>query len=282
VPVVVVARDLLLHAKHSRYLFEEGDARTVLAKTVRDRQVIVSETFARQFRLGRGDRLTLPGPQGPVEFPIAGVFYDYSTDGGKVVLDRSLYVRLWGDRSVTVFLLYLESGADPETMRRAVLARLRGGSPVLLLTNGELKREVLRIFDQTFAITYALEVIAVAVALLGIANALLSGILERRRELAVLRAIGGTPTQIGRLILWESSILGLAGTALGMAAGLALSIVLIEVINKQSFGWTIVFHPAPWVWLEAAGLALLTTLAAGYGPARRASRLPVAEDLQYE
>jgi putative ABC transport system permease protein len=152
----------------------------------------------------------------------------------------------------------------------------------MILTNGELRREVLRIFDQTFAITYALEIIAVTVALLGIANTLLSGILERQRELAVLRAIGGTPAQVGRLILWESGLLGLAGTVLGLGAGLVLSVLLVEVINKQSFGWTIVFHPSPWVWLEAAGLGLLTTLLAGYWPARRAARLPVAEGLQYE
>ncbi len=281
-PVVVVARDLLLHAKHSRYLFMEGDSPAVLAETVRNDAIIVSETFARQFKLGRGDRIALPSPQGPAEFLIAGVFYDYSTDGGKVVLDRSLYARLWGDRSATVFPLYLAPGADPEKIRRMVPERLQGDPPVMILTNGELKREVLRIFDQTFAITYALEVIAVAVALLGIANTLLSGILERQRELAVLRAIGGTPAQIGRLVLWESGLLGLAGTALGSGAGLALSVLLIEVINKQSFGWTILFHPAPWVWLEAAGLALLTTLLAGYWPARRAARLPVAEGLQYE
>jgi putative ABC transport system permease protein len=281
-PVVVVARDLLLHAKHSRYLFMEGDSPTVLAETVRKDQIIVSETFARQFKLGRGDRMTLPSPQGPVEFTIAGRFYDYSTDGGKVVLDRSLYARLWGDRSATVFPVYLTPGADPEAIRRMVSERLQGGPPVMILTNGELKREVLRIFDQTFAITYALEIIAVTVALLGIANTLLSGILERKRELAVLRAIGGTPAQVGRLILWESGLLGLAGTILGLGAGLVLSVLLIEVINKQSFGWTIVFYPAPWVWLEAAGLALLTTLLAGYGPARRAARLPVAEGLQYE
>ncbi len=281
-PVVVVARDLLLHARHSRYLFWEGESKAVLADTVRRDQIIVSETFARQFRLGRGDRMRLPGPQGPVEFLIAGVFYDYSTDGGKVVLDRSLYLRLWGDRSATVFPIYLEPGADEEKIRALVSDRLQGGPPAMILTNGDLKREVLRIFDQTFAITYALEIIAVTVALLGIANTLLSGILERQRELAVLRAIGGTPGQVGRLILWESGLLGLAGTILGLGAGLALSVLLIEVINKQSFGWTILFHPSPWVWLEAAGLALLTTLLAGYGPARRAARLPVTEGLQYE
>src|SRR2546428_13348817 len=89
----------------------------------------------------------------------------------------------------------------------------------MILTNGELKREVLRIFDQTFAITYALEVIAVTVALLGIANTLLAGILERQRQLAVLRTIGGTPAQGGRPILWEAGVLGLAGAGPGGGGG---------------------------------------------------------------
>ena len=281
-PVAVISRDLLLHAAHSRYLFMEGDSASVLNEAVHADQVVVSETFARQFRLWRGDRVTLPTSSGPVKVAIAGVFYDYSTDGGKIVMDRALYRRLWGDQGVTVFPLYLAPDADAEAVRREIAVVLAGGPPVMTLTNGELKRAVLKIFDQTFAITYALEVIAVAVALLGILNALLAGLLERRGELAVLRAIGGTPDQIGRLILWESALLGVAGILLGVAAGLALSILLIEVINKQSFGWTVLFHPAPWAVVQAVAAAFVTTLLAGYYPAMRAARLSVAESLRYE
>src|SRR5207245_6443064 len=124
---------------------------------VRGDRLFVSETFARQFSLRRGDRVALPTPHGPVELSIAGVFYDYSTDGGKIVLDRSLYARHWGDRNATVVPLYLEPGADPEAVRRAILARPQADPPVMILTNGHRQREVLRIFDQTFAITYALE-----------------------------------------------------------------------------------------------------------------------------
>ena len=281
-PVAVVARDLTLHARYSRYLFLAGESGAVLAEAVRNNQVVVSETLVSQFNLRRGERIALPGPRGPVEFPIAGVFYDYSTDGGKIVMDRTLYERYWGDRRATVVPLYLAPGADPEAVRRAITDRLSGDPPVIVLTNGELKREVLRIFDQTFAITYALEVIAVTVALLAIVNTLLTGILERRSELAVLRVIGGTPGQIGRLILWESGLLGIAGTALGIAAGLAVSVLLIEVINKQSFGWTIMFHLSPMVLLTAVAVAIPATLLAGYWPAMKAIRLSVAESLHYE
>ena len=280
--IAVVARDLLVHARYSRYLFLEGDSRTVLADAVRNRQVVVSEAFANQFALRRGDSVTLPSPQGPVALTIAGVFYDYATDGGKIVMDRALYEPLWQDRNLSVVPLYLVPGTDPEKIRREVGMRLGGDPPVLVITNAELKQEVLRIFDQTFAVTYALELIAVFVALLGVINALLSGILERQSDLAVMRAMGGTPRQIGQLILCESGLLGVAGIILGVAAGLVLSVLLIEVINKQSFGWSVVFYFDPPALLKVAGLALLTTLAAGYGPARRAANLPVAETLHYE
>ena len=281
-PVALVARDLLLHARHSRYLFLEGDSSAVLARAVQNDEVIISETFANQFGLHKGDLIRLPSPSAPVEFRIGGVFYDYATDGGKVVMDRTLYERYWRDKNLTVVPLYLAAGVDPEKIRGAVLERLAGDPPVLVLTNSELKGQVLRIFDQTFAVTYALELIALLVALLGIINALLSGILERQSELAVMRAVGATSGQIGRIVLWESALLGVSGIILGVVAGFLLSILLIQVVNKQSFGWSIAFHPSSAEILKAMALALITTVLAGYGAARRAAKLPLAESLQYE
>jgi putative ABC transport system permease protein len=281
-PISVVARDMLIHGRHSRYLFLEGDSSAILTHAVANDQVIVSETFANQFGLGEGELLTLATPHGPLEARIAGVFYDYATDGGKVVMDRALFDRFWEDRHVTVVPLYLAPGSDIGRIRAEILSRLAGDPPVVLITNLELKREVLRIFDQTFAVTYALEFIALLVALLAIINALLSGILERQGELAVIRAIGGTPRQIGRIVLWESCLLGIAGILLGVVAGVLLSLLLIHVINKQSFGWSIVFHFSSVDVLKAIALVLITTVLAGYGPARRAAHLPMAESLRYE
>ena len=281
-PVAVVARDLLLHARHSRYLFLEGDSSAILTSAVQTDEVLISETFANQFDLHKGDPIMLPSPGAPVELRIGGVFYDYATDGGKVVMDRALYERFWRDPNLTVVPLYLAAGVDRDKIRDAVLARLAGDPPVLVLTNAELKREVLRIFDQTFAVTYALELIALLVALLGIINALVSGILERQSELAVMRAIGATSGQIGRIILSESALLGISGIILGVVAGFLLSILLIHVVNKQSFGWSIAFHPSIVELLKITTLAFITTVLAGYGAARRAAHLPLGESLQYE
>jgi putative ABC transport system permease protein len=281
-PIALVARDMLMHARHSRYLFLEGDSSAILTHALDNDEVIISETFANQFGLAQGQLMTLPSPRGPLEVRIAGVFYDYATDGGKVVMDRTLFERFWQDRHVTVVPLYVAPGADLGSIRAEILSRLAGDPAVILITNAELKREVLRIFDRTFAVTYALELIALLVALLAIVNALLSGILERQGELAVIRAIGGTPRQVGRIVLWESGLLGIAGIIMGVVAGILLSLLLIHVINKQSFGWSIVFHPSPVALLKAIGLVLITTVLAGYGPAHRAARLPMADSLRYE
>ena len=192
------------------------------------------------------------------------MFYDYATYGGKVVLDHTLYRRLWQDDTVTVIPVYVESGADLGVVRRQIAERIRAGLgqevPLVVISNAELKAEILAIFDRTFTITYALEFIAVAIALLGIVNTLLTSVLERQRDLATLRAIGASVQQIRRLVLWEACYLGLLGAAMGVAGGVLLSVLLIEVINKQSFGWTIQFILPGRLFLEAVGLALATAL----------------------
>lgn len=283
--VALVSRDLRLHAQRSRYLFISGDSTVILEHAVAEDGVIISEVLARTVGLDAGKSLRLMTPVGEQEFRIHGIFYDYATDGGKIVMDRGLYRRIWNDDTVTVLAVYLAPGVDATSVRRQLADRFaevgRENQPAII-SNGELKREVLVIFDRTFTITYALEFIAVVIAVLGIINTMLTSVLERRRELATLRSIGASTPQIRALILWESGYLGLLGGFLGMLSGLLLSILLIRVINKQSFGWTIQFSLQPRLLLEALGLALSAALLAGYLPARWAAKQPIAEGLRYE
>ena len=285
-PLSLVSRNLRLHAERSRYLFVAGDSAATLHRTVAAGGVIVSEVLAETLGVGQGDTLTLMTPSGEQPFPVMGVFYDYATDGGKVVLDHTLYRRLWQDDTVTVIPVYVESGADLGVVRRQIAERIRAGLgqevPLVVISNAELKAEILAIFDRTFTITYALEFIAVVIALLGIVNTLLTSVLERQRDLATLRALGASAQQIRRLVLWEACYLGLLGAAMGVVGGVLLSVLLIEVINKQSFGWTIQFQLPGRLFLEAVGLALATALAAGYLPARWAAKQPVVDGLRYE
>jgi putative ABC transport system permease protein len=139
--------------------------------------------------------------------------------------------------------------------------------------NASLRGEVLKIFDQTFRITWGLELIALAVAILGVANTLLAVALERRRELAILRFLGSTSAQTRRMLLAESGLIGILSVLVGSGMGAILAVILIEVINVQSFGWTIQIH-IPWLFLLLACLLVfLATLAAGWGPARVARKL---------
>ncbi len=282
----LVSRDLRLHAERSRYLFVSGDSAAILRRAAAEDGIILSEVLAGRLGVQEGDTLTLMTPSGERRFTIMGVFYDYATDGGKVVMDQSLYRRLWRDDDVTVFPVYLEPDAKLETVRRAIAQKLAAESPAYappaLVSNAELKREILDIFDRTFLLTYALEAISVIIAVLGIVNTLLTSVLERQRELATLRAIGAGDRQIHRLVLWEAGYLGVLGAALGLVGGVLLSRLLINVINKQSFGWTIQPTLPIGILIEAVALAWAAALLAGYIPARWASKQPIVEGLRYE
>lgn len=285
--VSLVSRDLALHAERSRYLVLSGDSSTVLRAAAANGGILLSEVLADRLNVKAGQTLELPTPSGTQVFPVLGIFYDYATDGGKIVMDRATYRRWWpADDAITVFPIYLSTRADPALVRNAIFRRLAEESPAhpnaAVVSNGELRREILDIFDRTFFLTYALEAIAVLIAVLGIVNTLVTSVLERRREFATLQAIGASEGQIQALVLWEASYLGVIGSFLGILGGIALSYMLIAVINKQSFGWTIQMQWTPGVWILAVSLSLVVAVVSGYWPARWASRQLAADGLRYE
>ncbi len=284
--VMILSRDLRLFAQRSKYLVRQGDSSEQLNRAAEIGGVLISEVLADRLGVEEGKSLEIMTPKGAKRFPIMAVFYDYATDGGKLIMDRFLYRSLWEDESVTLFPIYLAAGADVDQVRQKIAAKLNeahgSGFPPLLISNAELRKEILDIFDRSFLLTYVLEAIVVTIAMLGIVNTLVTSVLERRREFATLRAIGGSAGQIKQLVLWEAAYLGLVGIALGLIGGGLLSLMLIKVINKQSFGWTIqMFVPIGAV-VEVAGLAAAATLFAGYFPARWAAQQPVVEGLREE
>jgi len=285
-PVALVSRDLRLHAQRSRYLMLHGDSSAALQRAAETGGVLLSEVLANRLRLYDGDKVSITTPAGPTAASVEGIFYDYATDGGKIVMDRTWYQRQWHDDRVTVFSIYLAAGADAEHVRQSIMTHVAGLDgvtvPPLVIRNHELRQEILEIFDRSFLLTYVLEAIAVLVAILGIVNTLVTAVLERRREFATLRALGASTRQVERLVLWEAAYLGLIGAVLGVAGGLLLALVLIHVINKQSFGWTIQMTVPGGVILQAVGIALTAALVAGYWPARWAARQPVVEGLREE
>jgi putative ABC transport system permease protein len=274
--VRVAGADFDVLLEHGALLFKApADARDAMRRAVGQDAVVVSEAFTIKQHLDIGDEVHLPTPNGPVPFRIAAVYYDYSSDRGVLVMDRATFVRRYGDVAIGGLRVYLRQGVDPETARQRLLTSIGDSHRVFLNTNASLRTEVLRIFDSTFAITYALEIIAIIVAILGVSGTLLTLILERERELTILRLIGTSRSQIRRMVVGEAVLIGAISQAVGLTVGLMLSLVLIYVINVQSFGWTIQFHLPGGFLLQSSILMVLATALAGLYPARRAQHLGV-------
>lgn len=244
--------------------------------------VVVSESFSLKFGMGVGDAVALPTVQGVVRFPITGIYRDYSNDRGVVVMDRAVYARAFRDDAINTVVIYLRSGVRPEEARAKLEAMFGPKYHAFAVTNREIRTEVMKIFDQTFVITYALLAVALIVAVLGIVNTLSALILERARELALLRVLGVTVGEVRRMILLESSILGMTSTIVGIAMGYVLSLILIYVINKQSFGWTIQFHTPVTLIVVSSLTTFLAAALSGFVPARLATRLDLAAAVKTE
>lgn len=257
-------------------------ARDGLAEALRRHGVFISESFAIKFRKRVGDSVVLPTASGNRRFPITGIYRDYSNDRGVVAMDRSLYVRLFRDDAINTVVVFLKPIVDHSAARARLEQVLGPKYHAFAITNAEIRREVMKIFDQTFSITYALLGVAIVVAVLGIINTLSALILERTRELALLHVSGVSARELRTMLVLESTLLGLASTVAGAVMGYILSIILIYVINKQSFGWTIEFHTP--VTLIAASLAITFAAAAlsGLIPARLASRVDIAAAIKME
>ena len=261
--------DILQRYGRTRFLPGE-DGPAILRSLPHSHNAIVTQTFASKHHLKPGDRLTIPLGSGRATFSIGGIYYDYTSERGFVIVDRAILLQYLPGQPPTNLAIYLAPGADPAAVRRAI-ETATARFPIDVAPNQTLRRGAVEIFDRTFAVTYALEGVAIIVAMLGAANSLLALVLDRRREFGLLRYLGAAPQQIRRMVLVEAGLLGLLANLLGLALGFALSFVLIYVINEQSFGWTIQFHPPAGLLAGALSLVWCVTILAGLYP--RESRL---------
>jgi putative ABC transport system permease protein len=238
--------------------------------------VIVSEPFAYKHSAKPGDSLELALGRSFATFRIADVYYDYSSERGMILMDRNVMLKYLPDPAPSNLAIFVTPGGNVPAVRREI-ENAAANYRILIFANGDLRSQAVQIFDRTFAITYALEAVAILVAVMGIAGALLALVIDRRRELGLLRYLGASSLQLRKVILTEAGLLGLLANATGVILGFFLSLILIFVINKQSFGWTIRIHWPVAVLLGATSVVFVATLLAGYYPARIAIRLnPIA------
>ncbi len=244
--------------------------------------ILVSEPLAFRRKLAPGDELYLPTSEGQKPFTVLGSFRDYNTNGGTILMPLEMYRIYWRDDTVSGVGVYLKASADRENTISGIRKALGNNSAIRFRSNDFIREQSLSIFDQTFKITEVLRILAGIVAFLGLASALMSIELERGREVAILRAMGMAPRQIGILTLSQTTLLGLASGLFAIPLGIVMAALLIFVINVRSFGWSMDLELSSQPLLLGVLLALTASILAGIYPAIRAVKSGVAPQLRDE
>ncbi len=278
-PLRLLAYDLDARGRAS-FSFRAGSPDAAWRAVATGEAVLVSEPLAFRRKLAPGDRLELSTPLGDRSFEVAGIYVDFASERGAVILDRSAYDRLWDDPRLTAISLYAAPGVDAVALAEAARTALGPERRALVRSNGEIRRQSLVVFDRTFVVTGVLRLLAVAVAFMGVLSALTALQLERSRELGVLRALGLTPGQVWTVVTSQTGLLGLVAGLLAIPTGLAMAAINIYVINRRSFGWTLEMAVAPEALAGAVALAVGAALLAGLYPAWRMARTSPAEALR--
>jgi putative ABC transport system permease protein len=229
-----------------------------------------------------GSVIDLGTDRGRKPFRVAGIYADYASDEGGILMLRPTYEAYFDDRGVSALGLVAKPGVDLAALRDRVRERAGGEQALVVRANRELLDASLAIFDRTFAVTDVLRLLSVGVAFIGILSALSALALERSRELAVLRAIGLSPRKLFRLVTLQTSLMGLFAGIFSLPLGLVLAYILVFVINRRSFGWTLELALSPDVALKAMVLSLLAAVLAGIYPAIKMSRANPATALREE
>jgi putative ABC transport system permease protein len=271
-PLTIIARPI-----------DEADAeRTIPVRRVDERapprgavSVWASEAALdlRGFDVGHVFELPLGGRV--VRASVRGVWRDYERPGGSIVMNRETYVALTGDRDASTAALWLEPGVELDRFGETLRGALRRSGDYDVAVPGVIRQRSLALFDRTFAVTYLLEAVAVLIGLFGISASTSAQVLARRGEFGMLRHLGVTRREVGRMLAFEGAALGAVGVVAGLVVGGVISLILIFVVNRQSFHWTMDLH-VPWVGLAALSAILV---AAAAGTAAFSGRRAMGEDV---
>jgi putative ABC transport system permease protein len=277
--VLLSVVDLVRRGKYSHFMVVRGNDRDILRQLPSRDNVVVSEPFATQFGVKPGDNITLPTPSGPVRFCIVAVVVDYLYDGGTISMDINTYQRHWGDMLADQFSVRVRPGKNVDAVRDAIQKQLGNDRKLYVLPALEFKNEIRKVIDQTFMFNYALSVITMTIACFGIIITLLASVLERTREIGVLRSIGMLRRQVSGVVVLESVLMGVIGGILGSGAGIITGWITLEGANYSSLvEYSVPYGSILWAMIMSVGLSAL----AGMYPARRAAKTNIVEALSYE
>jgi putative ABC transport system permease protein len=266
---------------HRRYIDREYER--ILREMEGDQPVSgISEYLSTKYGLKKGDTIKLKSPAGNVAFRVNDVFSSYATTSGFIYIDRKWLNKYWGLDDMTQMSVYLKKNANVDEFIHRLREKLPSGYSLDIMNNQTLRDKVMDIFNKSFAITYAIEFISIIISLIGVINTLLALVFERKREISVIRYLGGSWKQIQQTFILSAGIVGPAGIFFGSLLGLFMSVILIQVVNKISFGWEIDFR-IPFLYLSAVTTVLfLTTLISGILPSKVARKIDPRKFVSFE
>ncbi|MCA3014046.1 MAG: ABC transporter permease [Myxococcaceae bacterium] len=244
--------------------------------------VTISENFARRRNLSVGSTFPIITPTGVHTWTVGAVIVDYTSDQGTVIIERQHFVRQFKDDQVDSYHVYVDDPSKIEAVRQRITERFGKVFDLYVLSNVELRDEAMNLVGSAFKVTWAMEVVAVLLALLGIINTLLAAVLDRTREIGLLRAVGADRAHVLKLFAAEASFIGLTGGLMGVGVGAVVGYVLTKVVGVQATGWNFPYHFPFETAAQMLLVAIVASTLAGLYPARRASRLDVVEALAYE
>ncbi|GAB5519561.1 MAG: FtsX-like permease family protein [Rhodothermales bacterium] len=265
-----------------RFRFKAGEPAAIWSAFYLEDVIIVSEPYAFRYEVGVGDTVTLSTDEGDKPFRIVGIFFDYGSDLGLAMMSRGVFEQYYTDRRRSTLALYVKDGVEVSEVVASLRELVSADQQVLLRSNRTLRESSMEVFDRTFTITAVLRLLAIGVAFIGVLTALMALQLERARELAVLRANGMTPSQVWRYVTLQTGLMGFVAGILALPLGILLAVVLIYVINRRSFGWTLQLDLGPEVLVQALALAIVAAVLAGLYPAWKMARTRPANALRGE
>ncbi len=281
-PTMVVAFDMTSMSQTVRRRPIAGDLDEMYRRSAAGEGLLVSDSLAQLRKLAFGDVIEIAAPYGTIRLPIVGIIVDYSDQQGSILLDRKVFTNYWRDDSVDNFRVYVRPHANILDVRQAIFARYAGRRQVFVLTNAELRRHIVSVIGEWFALTSIQIAVAVLVAILGIINTLTVSITDRRRELGTLRAIGAQDSQVRGTIRAEAIGVAAIGLILGMALGAINLFYVLEIIHRDVAGLRLEYDYPFRVVLILVPVILGSAVIASIWPSRESLRAPIIEALQYE
>lgn len=245
-------------------------------------EVLLTEPYAYKNNLTKGSIIKLKTDEGYRDFKVAGIYYDYSSDKGFVSVEYSIFQKYWKSKGLSGIAVFLKNEKDADEVKKKIMMTAGEDTELIIRSNKFLRESSIQIFDRTFIVAKVLQLLSVGVAFIGILSSLMSLQLERNKEMGVLRAVGLLPSQLFKISTLQSILMGLISGFLSLPLGALLAYILVFIINKRSFGWTMQFTLEPGILIEALILAVVASVLAGIYPGYIISKISPSVALREE